>query len=222
MKTSKIIFISFFSIIGLFLLSLLIQTNPKNRGNKELREMKKDSIALPPFSHLIINEGSTVRLSSGIADSIKIGYKKDLQMVHPIYTSNGDTLTINSYPEDKGYYTELICKNLNSIILYHARLDIDNFMGDSLKVEGISSAIDINNLATFQSLNIHLQAKSWLWCNFKSIEFIRLRLEGSHSELNIDRLHELKAELADSSELSISKALHSDVITDETSSFYIR
>ena len=42
MKTSKIIFISFFGVVGLFLLSLLIQVDPKKFENeKELQDLLK-------------------------------------------------------------------------------------------------------------------------------------------------------------------------------------
>jgi len=219
MKTSKIIFISFFSIIGLFLLSLMIQKkDPTNDRNN----MKEEKFALPPFSHLIITKGSTVRLSSGMSDSIKLGYNKEWKMEHPVYFVNKDTLTIEPYPEKKGYYTELICRDLKSITILQARLDIDSFHVDSLKLEGTCCEVDINNLAAIKSLNIHLQSKSWLWCNSPTIDLINLNLEQSKSEFNVDQFVELKAELRDSSELSAGKVLHSNVKTDETSRYYSR
>jgi len=102
MKTSKIIFITFFGVIGLFLLSLIIQTDPKNRGNRELQEMKREAFTLPSISHLIVHEGCNVRLTSGQADSIKIGYHKDLVLDHPVFSVSGDTPIAGIYELELG------------------------------------------------------------------------------------------------------------------------
>jgi len=93
---------------------------------------------------------------------------------------------------------------------------------DSLNVVGSGSEIDINNRAAIRSLSLNLQSKSWLWSNMPSIESIQLNLDQSHGEFNAIRIKELKAELRDSSELSVDKVLHSDVRTDETSQYYSR
>lgn len=222
MKTSKIIFISFFGVVGLFLLSLLIQTDPEKRGNKELREMKKEEVALPAISHLIVNEGCNVRITRGVSDSLKIGYKKDLVLEHSIYTVVGDTLIINKFPNDKGFYTDILCSKLTAIQITNSYINIDQNNFPELNIEGANSTIDINNDVSIQLAIIHLRAGSKLWCNNSILEKIQLNLEKSSADFNIDDISEMKAELRDSSELTVQKVLHSDVKTDETSHYYSR
>jgi hypothetical protein len=194
----------------------------KENSSDFAQNIKEEKFALPPFSHLILTKESTVSLSSGTSDSLIIGFNKKFELNNPIYSMKGDTLIIDTYLKGKGYYTRLICKKLTSVKLHQARLDINMFKVDSLNIAGSGSEVDINNCAAIRSLNINLQSKSWLWCNSQAIELIRLNLDESHSEFNVDRLKELKAELRDSSELSVDKVLHSDVRTDETSRYYSR
>jgi len=222
MKTSKIIFISFFSVIGLFLLSLMIQTDPKNRGDRESREMKQEAFALPSISHLIVNEGCNVRLTGGQTDSIKIGYGKDLVLDHPVFTISGDTLIIDKFPNNKGFYTEVICTDLKSVQISNAYLNIEEKSFSELNIEGVNSTIDINNNTSIQLASIHLTTNSRLWCNNSTLKTVQLITDKSNAEFNINQIAELKAELRDSSELSTWKVLHSDVKTDETSRYYSR
>jgi len=222
MKTSKIIFISFFGVVGLFLLSLLIQTDPEKRGNKELREMKKEEVALPAISCLIVNEGCNVRITRGVSDSLKFGYKKDLVLEHSIYTVVGDTLIINKFPNDKGFYTDILCSKLTAIQITNSYINIDQNNFPELNIEGANSTIDINNDVSIQLATIHLTAGSKLWFNNSILEKVQLNLEKSSADFNIDDISEMKAELRDSSELTVQKVLHSDVKTDETSHYYSR
>jgi hypothetical protein len=222
MKTSKIIFISFFGIVVLFLLSLLIQTDPEKRANKELSEMKKEEVALPTIFHLIVNEGCNVRIARGVSDSIKIGYRKDLVLEHSIYTVSGDTLIINKFPNDKGFYTDILCSKLTAVQIKNSYVNIDQNYFPELNIEGANSTIDINNNVSIQLANIDLKAGSRLWYNNSKLEKLQLNLEKSRADFDIDQIAELKAELRDSSELTVQKVLRSDVQTDETSRYYSR
>jgi hypothetical protein len=222
MKTSKIIFITFFGIIGLFLLSLLIQTDPEKRGNKELREMNREAVSLPKFSHLIVQGDFPFTLLKGNADSIKFGYARDLQLIKPIYFMKGDTLIVDPIPNNKGYYIEVLCTQLKSITLEGARLDIQEINFSALKIEGSKSEISLNNMVSIDSATIQLKEGSRLWCNDSQFKFLQLNIQNSNVEINVDFIEDMKAELRDSSELSAGKVLHSDVKTDETSRYYSR
>jgi hypothetical protein len=222
MKTSKIIFIVFFSVIGLLLLSLLIQNNPEKRGNKEFREIHREVVALPTFSHLIVHDGCNVRIINGISDSLKIGYKKDLVLEHSIYTINGDTLIINQIPDNKGFYTDLTCTKLKSIQTTNSYIIIDQFSFAELNIDGTNSTIDINNNVSILFATIHLTNGSRLWYNNSTLGKVNITLVRSSTEFNIDKITELKAELRDSSELTVGRVLHNDVKTDETSRYYSR
>jgi len=184
--------------------------------------MKKEEVALPTISHLIVNEGCNVRIARGVSDSIKIGYKKDLVFEHSIYTVVGDTLIINKFPNDKGFYTDILCSKLTAIQITNSYINIDQNYFPELNIEGANSTIDINNDVSIQLATIHLTVGSRLWCNNSTLEKVQLNLEKSSADFNIDDIAEMKAELRDSSELTVQKVLHSDVKTDETSRYYSR
>jgi len=167
MKTSKIIFITFFGVIGLFLLSLIIQTDPKNRGNRELQEMKREAFTLPSISHLIVHEGCNVRLTSGQADSIKIGYHKDLVLDHPVFSVSGDTLIIDKFPEDKGFFTELSLKAYPLLLQLLGSDQWDLIYQDEIALillrNSLGNNLILKNYAMDKSIiSEHIQAR-WKW-----------------------------------------------------------
>jgi len=219
MKTSKIIFISFFSIIGLLLLSHLIQMKPTNWY--DLRDEVKTK--LPTINHLTLHDIPLVQLSIGDSSKMVYWHLKTLPTNNAFYSVNGDTLIINRPPEnisENGLY--LYTKELKSVTILNAGLGINKHTITNLKIEVIKGNISLNDIDSLESINIHLKENSGIWCYKDKLKSVVMSLEDSKAELNVDVINELKAELRDSSALTVQKVLHSDVKTDETSHFYIR
>jgi hypothetical protein len=124
MKTSKIIFITFFGVIGLFLLSLLIQVPQEKRGMK----IETETEALPKFSHLEITKGANLIVSYGSSDSIKLAHNKGVIVTKPVYWTKGDTLIVDPIPNQENFFLELTCSGLKSFSLTRAIWILTNIL----------------------------------------------------------------------------------------------
>jgi len=217
MKTSKIIFISFFGIIGLFLLSLLIQVPQEKRGMK----IETETEALPKFSHLEITKGANIIVSYGSSDSIKLAHNKGVIVTKPVYWTKGDTLIVDPIPNQENFFLELTCSGLKSISLTESHMDIKQISLDNLRIEGTKAEIGFYDV-TIDSLSMSLSSESRFWCSNSKVKKVNLIADKSNADFSIDPIAELKAELHESSELSAGKVLQSNVTSDETSRYYSR
>ncbi len=219
MKTSKIIFISFFGVVGLFLLSLLIQVDPKKFENENIQN---ETISLPSFNHLIVEKEYNLTLIQDLADSIKLTHEKGVVIAQPIYTMRGDTLIIKHERNEDYRFFEIHFKNLKSIKATNCHFELNRISAANLKLEGTSAEINFGDAVTLDSIEMKLLAGANFWSNNSKMNVLMLNVSKSRAEFNIDVIKELKAELRDSSELSTWKVLRSDVQTDETSRYYSR
>jgi hypothetical protein len=217
MKTSKIIFITFFGVIGLFLLSLLIQVPQEKRGMK----IETETEALPKFSHLEITKGANLIVSYGSSDSIKLAHNKGVIVTKPVYWTKGDTLIVDPIPNQENFFLELTCSGLKSISLTESHMDIKQISLDNLRIEGTKAEIGFYDV-TIDSLSMSLSSESRFWCSNSKVKKVNLIADKSNADFSIDPIAELKAELHESSELSAGKVLRSNVKSDETSRYYSR
>ncbi|HNZ71730.1 MAG TPA: hypothetical protein PKJ43_03865 [Prolixibacteraceae bacterium] len=217
MKTSKIIFITFFGVIGLFLLSLLIQVPQEKRGMK----IETETEALPKFSHLEITKGANLIVSYGSSDSIKLAHNKGVIVTKPVYWTKGDTLIVDPIPNQENFFLELTCSGLKSISLTESHMDIKQISLDNLRIEGTKAEIGFYDV-TIDSLSMSLSSESRFWCSNSKVKKVNLIADKSNADFSIDPIAELKAELHESSELSAGKVLQSNVTSDETSRYYSR
>lgn len=218
MKTSKIIFISFFGVLGLFLLSFLIQVPRDKRGF----QFESETEALPPFSHLVVTKGANLQVSYGTSDSIKLSHNKGVIVTKPVYWTKGDTLIVDPIPNQENFFLNLTCSGLKSITLAESRVELSQITLGNLQLEGKNAEINFSYNVTIDSLWLSLSSGSNFWCNSSKLNAVNLQADKSNVDFSIDQITELKAELRDSSELSTWKVLRSDVLSDETSRYYSR
>ena len=220
MKISRIIFISFFSVVSLFMLSLTIQT--KNHSEDVFDEMKHESYALPAFSHLIIKEGCNVRLDEeGSGDSLRIDYSRDLKLEHPVYSVNRDTLIIEASPGRGGFFASLSCNNLKSVSITRAELNVSKLKCSRLKIDEVSSRIYMNSSLSLDTLIMH-SIDSYYRIDLKRMKSVQVLLEKSSAEFWGGTIEEISAEIRDTSSLSINKVLLSNVKSDESSNYIVQ
>ncbi len=218
MKTSKIIFISFFGVIGLFLLSFLIQVPLDKRGF----QFESETEALPQFSHLVVTKGAYLIVSYGSSDSIRLSHKKGTIVTKPVYWTKGDTLIVDPIPNQEIFSLNLTCSGLKSISLTESQIELSQITLGNLQLEGKNAEINFSNDVKIDSLWLNLSSGSNFWCNSSKLNAVNLQADKSNVDFSIDQITELKAELRDSSELSTWKVLRSDVLSDETSRYYSR
>ena len=219
MKISRVIFISFFSVISLFMLSLTIQT--KNPSDHAYRELNHESYALPAFSHLVIKEGCNVRLDEGPSDSLQVDYPRELKLEHPVYSVNGDTLIIEASPRGEAFFTSLSCNNLKSLRITSAELNVSGLNCSRLKIDQISSRIYIDSSSSLDTLTLH-SIDSHYRTDLKRMKSAQVLLEKSSAEFWSGTIEEMSAEIRDTSTLNLSKVLLSNVKSDESSSYHVQ
>jgi hypothetical protein len=218
MKTSKIILIGFFSVVGLFLLSLLIQVDPKDREP----EYKNEAMALPPFKHLVLQNSEPVTIIQAQTDSAFVDYATKNQAVFPEFELKGDTLILTWAKQENNWGRSISCSQLKSVTVKGSRLDINEFAMDTLKVEAEGGEFYLNSSSHIGYLNLDLKQKSFAHFECKTVNQLETRVVYSNLELQIEQIGNLRAELQDSSSLTTWKVLHTDVRSDETSRYYSR
>ncbi len=218
MKTSNTIFISFFGVIGLFLLSFLIQV-PHDKRDMNFENVTE---ALPQFSHLVVTKGANLQVSYGTADSIRLSHDKGVIVTKPVYWTQGDTLIVDPVPNQENFFLNLTCSGLKSITLAESRVELSQITLGSLQIECNNAEINFSYDVKIDSLWLKLSSDSRFWCNSSTLKTVNLIADQSNADFSIDQIAELKAELRDSSELSTWKVLRSNVQTDESSRYYSR
>lgn len=220
MKTSKIIFISFFSMLGLFLMSLMIDIpqDPKLFGHEH---------ALPPFTHLVVKGKSTVNVvlasQLGKSDSLSFYFTKDDCLSKGLYQSKGDTLLIDVENCDNLNQVILKCLKLPVIKANNASLflsgDTTVHIRDTVLIVGTSSYIEIMYLGSDLKMNALLNDKSTLNCYSKNIESVSISLNSSNAFFNNLSISSLTGVLVDDSHLDVSSATHLNITSDKSSKF---
>lgn len=219
MKTSSIIFISFFSVISLFMLSLTIQT--KNPSEDVYRELNHESYPVPAFSHLIVKEGCNVRLDEGPSDSLQVNYPREMKVEHPVYSVSGDTLIIEAPPRGKAFFTSLSCNNLKSLRIANAELNASKLKCSNLKIDELNSRIYIESSSSVDTLILH-SVNSHYRGDLKRMKSVQILLEKSSAEFWGGTIEEMSAEIRDTSTLNTGKVLLSNVKSDESSSYRVQ
>lgn len=216
MKTSKIILIGFFSLIGLFLLSLLIQIKD------EKPQQNRVSIILPKYKHLVVRNSAFVDVVQANNDSAFVYFDKKAEPLLPNYTLNGDTLVLTWENKDFNWSRTITCSNLKSVTVENSHLKINELAIDSFQIFAFGSEIRINNKSEIAHIRIQAEQKSFVKINGSIVKSVDAKVKYSWAELHIEQLGELRAELQDSSTISTNKVLHTDVISDPMSRYYSR
>lgn len=219
MKISNIIFISFFSVISLFMLSLTIQT--RDTRDRVYSGLKHESYALPAFSHLIVKEGCNVRLDNGPADSLQVDYLRGLKLEQPVYSVSGDTLIIEASPAGQAVFTSLSCSNLKSLRITCAELNASGLNCSRLKIDQLSSRITIDSSSSLDTLTLH-SIDSHCRADLNRMKSVQVSLKKSTAEFWGGTIEELSAEIRDTSSLNIIRVLLSNVRSDESSSYNVQ
>jgi len=216
MKTSKIIFITFFSILTLFLLSMMIQTN------KNKTQFIHTTVTLPPFHHLVLNDVRNIDVRQSITDSILVFHNSSTKAIMPDYGVKDDTLIVTWPHHQSEMYQAITCSKLRSITLKNSKLTLYGLNTDSLNILARSGDITMNQGGAVNYFSINLQSDSRLWCNLDQISWVKLDMSHSEARFRTDKIGHLQAEIRNSSEINVQKVLRTEVTSDESSRYYSR
>lgn len=219
MKTSRIIFISFFSFFGLILISLMVM----GFMYKDTNKLKKDDIktvntSLGSFSHIVVSDNCRVNLSSNTSYSVSYSLLKGA-VNKPVYNINNDTLFIKSTKTNFHSSIIVYVNNLVSISGVNCNITLHKFKQEALSFDVKKTEIRFNNNVNIQNLDITLSESSWLngW-SFKAQNLI-LNTSNSKFQGSVNgKLKSLDANITKNSEVRLLKSLHYNLNVDSSSS----
>ncbi|MBN1767625.1 MAG: hypothetical protein JXR50_08280 [Prolixibacteraceae bacterium] len=224
MKTSKKIFIIFFSLLGLFLLSLLIQIDP----NKQKSQFEEKEITFPPFEHLVLFNCGKIDLQEGSSNTAWNTVVSDSLAQMPEYELKSDTLVLSWTQDENSLNRTIYCKNLRSISIENSKIHIYNLHVDSLSCYAVNGVInyDVNHTTTdshtLEMLQIKLEQNSLVNVNGRGAKFIEADISQSIADIRLTQTDTLKATLRNNSNLSTYHVLKTEVDSDASSRYFSR
>lgn len=251
MKTSKIIFLSFFGLWALVLLSFLIQTPEEKiaaRRHAHIISATDEKVEIEPFTHFV-NNGVRVNIYPSDFDYIAFFYEENKELVKPEFSVENNSLTITQTDATNIIYIDLYASRLTSIENNNARLDVKFFGQAALNITGKGGNISLHDIFVSEmftanltdcELNCHSSGNN-IAHNNKTEQFkqfaagfensndlkpmfasVNMKMNNSRCRIHYGKLPELRATLENKSELNVNKVLTLDVKTDDSSRFYSR
>ncbi|MDA3881111.1 MAG: hypothetical protein PF436_12045 [Prolixibacteraceae bacterium] len=218
MRTSKTILIVFLSLVGLFLLSLLIQVDPK----KQKPQLEKKAIALPPFKHLVLLNSNNVKLKQAETDSAWVLVKVDSLAILPEFVMKSDTLVLTWPHNENNWNRTIACSDLKTISVENSQVNINNMHVDSLSFFAVKGNIFLEAPRNMDYLQINLEQNSFIRVDGQGIKTIEAEASESKAEIWLSQTEALKAHLRNHSNLSTNQVLKTEVETDASSRYYSR
>ncbi len=227
MKISKIIFISYFSVIGLSLLSLLIVSFAFNDGkysswNKNNIETKTQD--LEHFEHVFIGKGCKVLIQNTQKPELSYSHLKALKLIESVFKIKNDTLFVIS---TKGNFQHnavtFSSSNILSITTENCYIILDNMTQEALRIDASGTVIDIRDDTKIKKYELTLKQSSDFrcWNDFKGDE---LSIDMQNSKLYINTEHKLskiKGQISNHSEIHLPASKNYQLDVDENSKLQI-
>ena len=220
MKTSRIIFISFFSTIGVFMITLMILGfiyNDKENSRKHLHAPKSVSLPLEPYNHIAISNDCRVSLVSDTVNLLSYNFNPDSAQIKPDFKISNDTLFVLSTQTNLSKDIQLKVNNSVTIFGNLCNLTLNKFYQKSLSIDVRQSEVRFNAVS-IDDVEISLRESSR--CNGWDFtaQKVTLNTRNSTFELNFKtKLKVLEGNITDGSNVRLPQALHYNLNVDESS-----
>lgn len=224
MKISKIIFISYFSVIGIFLLGFLIVGFAFNSKEINKKNVETKTQTLAQFKHVSIGEGCRVSIQNYQESKLTYISSKDSVLIKPVYEIKNDTLFINSTKNNMRYSgVVLYSNNITSITGKSCDVNLREMNQEALDINTYNTRIDIDSKTRIKRYNISLKQSSKLncWNNFKGEELL---FDAEKSTLNLrsqHRFNKIKGKATNYSKLQLPEAKSYELDMDDNSTLKI-
>lgn len=219
MKTSKILFISFFSLLGLVLLSIPIIVSSTIKEQEHARSLfNKVEKELPVFNHLIVANNSCFSISNSESgeNTLIYSFPKDSTIDEINFQLNGDTLTLPYQNTKDKQSIKIRCGKVKSIT---CKVSLSIKMAqDTLNISSESGQILMRS-ESIKQLNIKGTGGSIRTPKPFIIEELNADLYNTRLKFNNIKINQLNASMAYHSELIISRANEIIISKDSESKF---
>jgi len=221
MKTSRILFIAYFSIIGLFLIGFTIMGfayNDKSSDGFKGEHYEEIAEDLQSFSHIHIDDDCDVNITKGDHSYFTYSIKKSEEHVKPVFDVRNDTLFIqnvsrhitihfNELKSLSGQNCEVRLKSLElsklAVHLKQAELKMGNdvsiySLDVVLKESSIMRAWDFNS----KQLSLHVDDSQFMAGSDRKLELVKGTIR-NNSSIRINAAKSIQLDLDDSSQLQM-------------------
>ncbi|TAJ11682.1 hypothetical protein DMA11_15945 [Marinilabiliaceae bacterium JC017] len=221
MKISRIIFISYFSVIGLCLLSLMVMGfvyNDKEFFGERGEAFETITEELEPFSHISVDDDCIVAVQTGETNSLLYHYNKK-DKAQPVYEVRNDTLFVISTRNVLYGQVDLMVGKIKSISGRNCRISLYDIHQDDLFLAGENARINLGHKVDFGSLNVLLKDSSELnYWHFNAKE-LRLNIQNNsrfrcHSDQKVELL---EGKISNNSKATLPDAKRIQLDVDESS-----
>ncbi|MDA3852848.1 MAG: hypothetical protein PF444_01190 [Bacteroidales bacterium] len=219
MKVSKILFITFFSLIGIVLLiiPIIISNSIQETENKRsiYKSVEKE---LPHFNHLKVANNSCFQITDSKTDKNVLIYSfpEDSIIDEINFELAGDTLILPYQDTRAGQSIKVRCGKTISITCKVA-LSIEKAQ-DTLSINSESGEIIIRG-KSYKQLNIKGTGGSFRTPKPFAVEHLNAKLDSTRLKFYNVKVNQLDAQLSHNSELTIEKAKEISISKDISSHF---
>lgn len=217
MKISKILFISFFALLGIFLIALPIHIKSNIGETAKKRSLyNNEVISLPEFNHLIVAHNSCFEISDGEENTIIYSFPEDSLIDIIEYRISGDTLILPQQKTRKFQSVKIRCGNLESITS-QVSLSIEKSQ-DTLSIcsKAGQTIIRGNN---FKQLNIIGQGGKLRTASSIYIDELNVHLNKSKLDFYDTKVDRLNATMENNAKMTIKRANSININKDKTCQF---
>ncbi len=227
MKTSKIIFISFFSFVGLFLLSVMIlgmafngiATEERKDRRVEYENRVKTIKINKQFKHVFVKNKGSITITRGEEQTVKYySYNSNDTLIVPEFEIVNDTLFFSVRNGMSTTLTLNDVNNLKSVSGINSSVHLSSLDMSSLKLDFKAGKIRINNDVNISNLYVSLCENSGFTAYPLNVDSLYVNINNSRFRGNYKkRLSLVKGTITNKSDVRLPSVLHIDLDIDESS-----
>lgn len=225
MKTSKIIFISFFSVMGLLLISLLIMGfafKNKKYGDYNAENIKIESVTLDAFKHIHANENCRITVKSGTSNELKYTSFLNKAIIKPDFRIVRDTLFVETTKTNLNNNIELVVQHLETITGNNCNYSLREFSQSRLSVDIKKSNISFYDSSSVVNLKMFLYEQSKCTGREFKVDSLMLQSKNSKFEARLqNKLGLIEGIITDKSDVRLPAALKYTLEVDQSSTIKI-
>jgi hypothetical protein len=193
MKTSKVIFISLLSLIGLYIVAAMIEVKITGRKTGKFdTTLKVKKLALPAFTAIYLADSKNLTVIESDSAFLEVLVLKASQFPDINCIITGDTLQIRGFQKsnsDRVFVTLHIATNLSTIKLVNSEIVISNFNSKNVSFDldqsKVSVAINKSRPSIFGTMNITAKNNSAFTANSLAIDTLGVKLQNSEANLSV-------------------------------------
>lgn len=223
MKTSRILFISFFGLIGVVLLSLLIPAPEKSKTEMEsakdrFREIVKE---IPVFKHLKVEPRCFVEVfaSDSLPNRITISEPVDSVPHEVAFYLLGDTLVVTSTDKHEGNYAKLYCGDLLSYTAL-GRIKISNRQHSILVCAQKGGNVEVGTRFSGTRLFVGATEKGKVYSRCDKITYVKAQLNNAELKVYKANLDSVQVVAQNGSNIRLQSPAWLQMQKDGSSKYY--